>query len=83
MRNVLRAVLWSGVRSLVIAGSGKALEEITGFDESPIHLDWNEELKKRNINAIDNVLSEDACKVFRAFMGSNGFVYNPYRENPW
>jgi tRNA(Arg) A34 adenosine deaminase TadA len=76
------AVLWSGVRSLVIAGSGKALEEITGFDEGPIHPDWKEELKKRNIDVIDNILSEEACKVFHAFIENNGFVYNPCRENP-
>ncbi len=75
------AVLWSGVRSLVIAGSGKALEKITGFDEGPIHPDWTEELKKRNIDVIDNVLSEEACKVFHAFTESNGFVYNPCRED--
>ena len=41
------AVLWSSVRSLVIADSEKALEEITGFDEGPIHPDWKEELKRR------------------------------------
>jgi tRNA(Arg) A34 adenosine deaminase TadA len=76
------AVLWSGVRSLVIAGGGKELEEITGFDEGPVHSDWKEELKKRNINVIDNVLSEEACEVFRAFTERNGFVYNPCRENP-
>ena len=76
------AVLWSGVRSLVLAGSGKELEEITGFDEGPIHPDWKEELKKRNINVVDNVLSEEACKIFHAFTESNGFVYNPCRGDP-
>ncbi|KHE93486.1 MAG: nucleoside deaminase [Candidatus Scalindua rubra] len=76
------AVLWSGVRSLVIAGSGKELEEITGFDEGPLHQDWKEELKRRGINVTDNVLGEEACKVFRAFTESNGFVYNPCREDP-
>jgi len=76
------AVLWSGVRSLVIAGSGKTLEEITGFDEGPIHPDWKEELKKRKINVIDNVLSEEACRVFKAFTESNGFVYNPRHGEP-
>lgn len=76
------AVLWSGVRSLVIAGSGKELEEITGFDEGAIHPDWKEELKKRKINIIDNVLHEKACKVFLSFMESNGFVYNPCRGIP-
>ena len=75
------AVLWSGVRSLVIAGSGKELEEITGFDEGPLHQDWKEELKRRGINVTDNVLSDDACEVFRAFTEKNGFVYNPCREN--
>ena len=75
------AVLWSGVRSLVIAGSGKELEEITGFDEGPLHQDCKEELKRRGINVTDNVLSDDACEVFRAFKENNGFVYNPCREN--
>jgi len=76
------AVLWSGVRSLVIAGSGKELEEITGFDEGPLHQDWKEELNRRGINITDNVQSEEACKVFHAFTESNGFVYNPCREDP-
>jgi len=76
------AVLWSGIRLLVIAGSGKVLEKITGFDEGPIHPDWKEELKKRNIDVIDNVLSEEACKVFHAFTEGNGFVYNPSRGDP-
>ncbi|MGC4092232.1 MAG: gamma-butyrobetaine hydroxylase-like domain-containing protein [Polyangiaceae bacterium] len=29
------AIPWSGVRSLVIAGGGPAIEELTGFDEGP------------------------------------------------
>ncbi len=73
------AVLWSGVRSLVVAGSGKELEEITGFDEGPIHPEWKEELNKRGISFLDDVLYEEACAVFRAFTVSNGFVYNPRR----
>src|SRR5690606_6741063 len=40
------ATLWSGIRSLAIAGSGPELEEITGFDEGPIHPDWRDELAK-------------------------------------
>ncbi|GAX62585.1 cytosine/adenosine deaminase [Candidatus Scalindua japonica] len=75
------AVIWSGIQSLVIAGSGKELEEITGFDEGPLHPDWKEELKKRKIDVIDNLLSNEACKVFCEFTESNGFVYNPCREN--
>lgn len=70
------AVLWSGIRSLVIAGSGPELEEITGFDEGPIHDEWREELNKRGIELIDNVLSEEACRVYLDFSSKNGFVYN-------
>ncbi|CAN5739352.1 nucleoside deaminase [soil metagenome] len=70
------AVLWAGVRSLVIAGSGPELEELTGFDEGPIHPNWVEELHKRGIEVTNNVLHDEACRVFRAFGAGNNFVYN-------
>ncbi|MEZ4656808.1 MAG: nucleoside deaminase [Caldilineaceae bacterium] len=70
------AVHWSGVRSLVIAGSGPELEELTGFDEGPIHPDWKAELNKRGVEVIENVLHDEACRVFRAFGASGAFVYN-------
>lgn len=73
------AVLWSGIRSLVVAGSGRELEEITGFDEGPLHPEWKEELGRRDISFLDDVLHEEACATFRAFRESNGFVYNPRR----
>src|SRR5215510_9038805 len=52
------AVLWSGIRSLVIAGSGPELEEITGFDEGPIHPEWDKELAKRGVELTNNILTE-------------------------
>lgn len=70
------AVLWSGVRSLIIAGSGPELEELTGFDEGPLHPDWQRELEKRGIEVVDDVLRESACEVFRAFKESGAPVYN-------
>lgn len=70
------ATLWSGVRSLVIAGSGPELEALTGFDEGPIHPDWVEELRKRQIDLVDGVLREEACRVFAAFRDSGSVVYN-------
>src|SRR5690606_32765724 len=70
------ATLWSGVRSLVIAGSGPELEDITGFDEGPIHPDWRAELDKRGIALVDNVLREESIAVFRGFAESGAFVYN-------
>jgi len=70
------ATLWSGIRSLVIAGSGPELEEITGFDEGPIHAEWEQELANRGIELTNNLLTEEAIKVFRDFATSGSVVYN-------
>ncbi|MCL4264851.1 MAG: nucleoside deaminase [Anaerolineae bacterium] len=70
------AVVWSGVRSLAIAGSGPELETITGFDEGPIHPHWQTELEKRGIEVIDGVLAAEAVAVFEQFRESGALVYN-------
>lgn len=70
------ATLWSGIRSLAIAGSGPQLEEITGFDEGPIHPEWDKELNKRGIEVINNVLTDEAIAVYRDFANSGAVVYN-------
>lgn len=72
----LGAVLWSGVRSLVIAGDGPELEEITGFDEGPAHPQWQQELEKRGIRVVGDVLREEAIAVYKEFAGSQALVYN-------
>lgn len=70
------ATLWSGVRSVVIAGSGSELEAITGFDEGPVHPDWAREWQSRGIEVIEDVLKEEAIQVFREFSASGYLVYN-------
>ena len=70
------AVLWSGVRSLVIAGDGPELEAITGFDEGPVHPDWRGELAKRGIDLVEDVLRDAALADYRAYAASRQFVYN-------
>jgi tRNA(Arg) A34 adenosine deaminase TadA len=70
------AILWSGVRSLVIAGSGPELEAITGFDEGPVHPEWENELAKRGIELVNNILTDEALAVYRAFAASGALVYN-------
>jgi tRNA(Arg) A34 adenosine deaminase TadA len=70
------AMLWSGIRSLAIAGSGAELEAITGFDEGPIHPQWDEELAKRGVELINNVLTDEAIAVYRDFAASGALVYN-------
>ncbi len=70
------ATLWSGVRSLVIAGSGPELEQITGFDEGPIAPHWREALADRDIELIEDVCKADAMQVFQNFRDSGALVYN-------
>lgn len=70
------ALLWSGIRSLMIAGSDPAMEAITGFDEGPLPADWRGELSKRGIELIEEVLREEALADFRSFAASGGPVYN-------
>ncbi len=70
------AVVWSGVRSLVIAGSGPELEQLTGFDEGPIHPSWAEELTRRGVVVTDGVLRDETCAMFRQFAASGRAVYN-------
>lgn len=70
------AVIWSGIRSLVIAGSGPELEDITGFDEGPIHPQWADQLRQRGVELVDGILNDEAVAAFRDFAASGAVVYN-------
>ncbi len=70
------AIPWSGVRSLVIAGGGPAIERLTGFDEGPIHPDWSNELGRRGIHVTEGVLESEAWRLFEDFAKSGRLVYN-------
>nr|WP_320011506.1 nucleoside deaminase [uncultured Desulfobulbus sp.] len=70
------AVLWSGIRSLVIAGSDQEMMDITGFDEGPLPDNWRQELANRGISFEEGVLREEALDGFRAFAATNPEVYN-------
>ena len=70
------SIPWSGVRSVVIAASGEQIEQLTGFDEGPIHPSWQAELKARGIEVTEDLLAEEACEVFRQFAASDQPVYN-------
>ncbi|MFT4122638.1 MAG: nucleoside deaminase [Microbacteriaceae bacterium] len=61
------AAMWSGVRTLVVAGSGPELEEITTFDEGPMRDDWAAQFEARGIRVVDGVLRDEALAVFRAY----------------
>jgi tRNA(Arg) A34 adenosine deaminase TadA len=75
------ALLWSGVRGLVAAGSGPELERLTGFDEGPVRDDWEEQLFRRGITVTVGVLRTEAIAVFAAYgqyvAATGTVVYNP------
>jgi tRNA(Arg) A34 adenosine deaminase TadA len=73
------AIPWSGVRSLVIAGSGPELDALTGFDEGPIHPEWKAELVRRGIEVTEGVLRAETWAVFEDFAKSGRLVYNGRR----
>jgi len=74
------AAMWSGVRALVVAGSGPELEEITTFDEGPMREDWAAQFEARGIEVVDGLLRKEALDVFRAYRsavdGGGVTVYN-------
>ncbi|MBK3572378.1 nucleoside deaminase [Streptomyces sp. MBT65] len=61
------ATLWSGVRTLVVAGEGPELEEITTFDEGPLGADWAGQFEARGIEVVGDVLRDEALTVFRNY----------------
>ncbi|MDN3029266.1 nucleoside deaminase [Streptomyces sp. S.PB5] len=61
------ATMWSGVRSLAVAGAGPELEEITTFDEGPLGADWAEQFEARGIEVVQDVLRDEALEVFRSY----------------
>jgi tRNA(Arg) A34 adenosine deaminase TadA len=80
------AAMWSGIRTLVVAGSGPELEEITTFDEGPMREDWAEQFEERGIHVVDGVLRDEALAVFSAYreaIDAGGItVYNARGSEP-
>lgn len=74
------ATMWSGVRSLVVAGSGPELEELSGFDEGPMVSDWAEQFEARGIRVTQDVGRDEALEVYRTYGASDSVVYNARGE---
>jgi tRNA(Arg) A34 adenosine deaminase TadA len=76
------ALIWSGVKHLLIAGHGPECEELTGFDEGPMPTNWREELEGRGIRVNSGVLRDDAIAVFAEYGRSGSLVYNARGTGP-
>jgi tRNA(Arg) A34 adenosine deaminase TadA len=70
------ATMWSGVRSLVVAGEGPELEQLSGFDEGPVVDDWAAQFEARGIRVTIGVRRDEAIAVYRAYGESDSTVYN-------
>lgn len=70
------ATMWSGIRSLVVAGEGPLLEELTGFDEGPVVSDWAAQFERRGIRVTTGIGYDDAVAVYRAYGAADTVVYN-------
>ncbi|MFE8595381.1 nucleoside deaminase [Archangium violaceum] len=70
------ALIWSGVKHLLIAGHGPECEALTGFDEGPMPTDWREALEGRGIRVTSEVLRDEAIAVFAEYGRSGALVYN-------
>lgn len=73
------AVLWSGVRTLLVAGGGAELEALTGFDEGPLPEGFRTELERRGVRYEEGLLRDESWAVFRDFAASGKLVYNGRR----
>ncbi|MEA5112513.1 MAG: nucleoside deaminase [Geobacteraceae bacterium] len=69
------AILWSGVRRLII-GARSADAERIGFDEGPKKRNWKSEMAARGIAVICDVERKEAVKVLRDYGMSGGKIYN-------
>lgn len=72
---------WSGVQGLTIGARGDDVEEITGFKEGPLPINWvslleNRPAPLRPITVVRDVLREEACSVLQLYRDNGGFVYN-------
>lgn len=76
------ALLWSGVKHLLIAGDGPECEQLTGFDEGPMPADWRAELEGRGIRVTSGVLRDEAIAVFAEYGRSGAVVYNARGTGP-
>ena len=70
------ALIWAGVRRLIVSASKDDTETHTGFDEGPIHPLWEKELEARGIEVCTNILSEEACEVLKLYTSKGGKIYN-------
>lgn len=70
----LGAIPWSGV-DRVVCGARAADAEAIGFDEGAKPARWMEELERRGITVVSDVLRDDAVSVLTQYENMQGRIY--------
>ena len=70
------ALIWSGIRRVLVGARGEDVETLVGFDEGPVPEDWVGQWALRGIETRVDVLRDEACEVLRAYKASGAPVYN-------
>jgi tRNA(Arg) A34 adenosine deaminase TadA len=61
------AVVWSGVTALDFSAARADVERLTGFDEGPVSVDWQEQLEARGISVSSGRCVAESLDVLRDF----------------
>lgn len=76
----LGAVLWSGITRLVCGARHEDAEEV-GFDEGPKPGNWEQELAKRGIETVRDILRSEAVAVLQQYGDGGSPIYNSKRSD--
>ncbi|MEI6613951.1 MAG: nucleoside deaminase [Chrysiogenales bacterium] len=68
----LGAILWSGVTRLTYGATAADVTVILGFDEGPLPAAWPDELKKRGITVLPELLRREAAVVLELYKKKEG-----------
>lgn len=72
----LGAVVWAGIRKLVIGARREDIELLAKFDEGPIPDTWKAELARRGVTVTTDILRIEAAAVLDAYGQAGGVTYN-------
>lgn len=70
------AIIWSGIRHVVVCARSSDVESIVGFDEGPLPSDWVKQWRRRGITVKTDVMREQACAVLKRYRDEGHPVYN-------
>lgn len=72
-------LFWTGLSKLVCGATKQDVEELAGFHEGPVPVDWDVLLEKAGIAVVKEVCRQEACDVLKRY-GESGLIYNPSRS---